>query len=309
MKVEELKQKKIAVLMGGISSEREISLLTGNAVLKALCQGGYQAFAIDPGRDLAERLIHEGVEVVFVALHGRFGEDGTVQGLLELLRIPYTGSGVLASSLAMDKEVSKRLFLCHGIPTPDFLVVKKDDDAESFRNRIEAMLPVVIKPVREGSTLGVSIIAEGRKIDAGLEEAFRFDSWALVEKFIAGEEITVGVLDGEALPVIQVRPKSGFYDYVAKYTAGRTEYLLPAPIDANLYRRAQELAMAAYQALHCQGAARVDFMLGGGRLYCLEVNTIPGMTETSLLPKAAGHAGISFGELVTRMLMGASLKV
>jgi D-alanine-D-alanine ligase len=229
--------------------------------------------------------------------------------LLELLRIPYTGSGVLASSVAMDKEISKRLFVCHDIPTPDFLVLKRGEDGPVFQERLRAMLPVVIKPVREGSTFGVSIVTNEKGIGPGLTEAFRFDEKVLVEVFIAGEEITVGVLDGVALPIIQVRPKSGFYDYAAKYTAGCTEYILPAPIDPKLYQRAQELATEAYHALQCQGAARVDFMIGAGRLYCLEVNTIPGLTETSLLPKAARHAGISFSELVQRMLEGASLKL
>jgi D-alanine-D-alanine ligase len=308
MTQDELKKKKIAVLLGGTSSEREISLRTGHAVFKALCEAGYNALAIDPGPDLAERLLRDGIEVVFVALHGRFGEDGTVQGLLELLRIPYTGSGVLASSLAMDKEISKRLFACSGIPTPEFLVLKKGDCCTESVERIRSMLPVVIKPAREGSTLGVSIVTAPEGIEAGLEEAFRFDDRVLVEAFIDGDEVTVSVLDGEALPVILVRPKSGFYDYASKYTAGSTEYILPAPIAAELYRRAQELAVAACRTLQCQGAARADFMIGGGQLYCLEVNTIPGLTETSLLPKAARYAGISFPELVQRMLEGASLK-
>ena len=306
---DELKKKKIAVLMGGGSSEREISLRTGNEVFRALGDGGYDAVAIDAGLDLAECLKRQGIEVVFNALHGRFGEDGTVQGLLELLRIPYTGSGVLASSAAMDKAFSKRIFFCHGIPTPDFLVLEKGENRSVFRDRIRFMLPVVIKPVREGSTLGVTIVSDPEGIDAGLEEAFRFDDRALVEKFIAGEEITVGVLDGQPLPIIQVRPKSGFYDYASKYTAGCTEYILPAPMEEGLYRRSQEMAVAAYHALQCRGAARVDFMVENGCPFCLEVNTVPGMTETSLLPKAAQHAGISFLELVQRMLEGASLKV
>ena len=302
----ELKQKKIAVLMGGLSAEREISLRTGGAVLKALQGAGYRACGIDAGRELAARLLDERIEAVFIALHGRFGEDGTVQGLLELLQIPYTGSGVLASSVAMDKITTKKLLLYHQLPTPAFTAYRRGEDLEGLIGRCRPF-PLVVKPAREGSTIGVAIVRDGDGLRLGLEEALRHDDLVLVEDFIQGLEVTVGVLNDEPLPIIQVVPQGGFYDFTAKYTAGRTEYILPAPLEEGLYERLRQAAVAACRALGCSGAARVDFMIRAGEFFCLEVNTIPGMTETSLLPKAAAHAGISFTELVERILEGAGL--
>jgi D-alanine-D-alanine ligase len=302
----ELKTKKIAVLMGGLSAEREISLRTGGAVLAALQEAGYPAVGIDAGRDLAARLAEEKAEVAFIALHGRFGEDGTVQGLLEMLGIPYTGSGVMASAIAMDKVTTKKILLYHELPTPAFNVFCRGDDMEAFLARCRHF-PLVVKPAREGSTIGVSIVRDGNALRTGIESALVYDGTVLVEDFIKGLEVTVGVLDGEALPVIQVVPKGGFYDFEAKYTAGRTEYLVPAPLDGALYERLQQVAVSAFCALGCAGAARVDFMVSEREFFCLEVNTIPGMTETSLLPKAARQTGISFSELVQRILEGAAL--
>ncbi len=309
MKREELKHKRIAVLLGGCSAEREISLKTGRAVLAALEEQGLPALAIDVDRDLAGRLVQEKVEVVFIALHGCYGEDGTIQGLLEMLKIPYTGSGVLASSLAMDKWMSKKIFRFHGIPTPDCRLFQPGDDMAPLLESVQDWYPVVVKPNQEGSTLGISIIDKAEDIEVAIEGSLRYDRKVLVEKYISGKEITVSVLDGKALPVIEIRPKSGFYDYTAKYISGQTEYLLPAPLDENLNRKIKDVAVRAYTALQCDGAARVDFMLDGETPYCLEINTIPGMTETSLLPKASANAGIPFAELVVQMLEGASLKV
>jgi len=303
---DELKTKKIAVLMGGLSAEREISLRTGRAVLAALQENGYNAVGIDAGRDLSERLAAEKVEVAFIALHGRFGEDGTVQGLLEMLGIPYTGSGVMASAIAMDKVTTKKILLYHELPTPSFDVFCRGDDSEAFVSR-RRHFPLVVKPAREGSTIGVSIVRDGNELRAGIESALTYDGMVLVEDFIKGLEVTVGVLDGEALPIIQVVPKGGFYDFQAKYTAGQTEYLVPAPLEGAIYERLQQVAVAAFRALGCAGAARVDFMVREREFFCLEVNTIPGMTETSLLPKAARQTGITFGELVQRILEGVSL--
>jgi len=298
--------KRIAVLLGGLSAEREISLRTGNAVLRALRGQGLEAVAIDAGRDLPLRLQEAGVQVAFIALHGRYGEDGTVQGLLELLQIPYTGSGVLASSVAMNKLVTKQILMHHGVATPAFAVYRKDNDQVAFVAACQAY-PLVTKPAREGSTIGVSVVRDAESLQAGLEEALRHDDLVLVEEFIAGAEVTVGVLGEQPLPVVQVVPKGGFYDYQSKYMPGQTEYLLPAPLPAAVYARLQAEAVAACQALGCRGAARVDFMVRGEELFCLEVNTIPGMTETSLLPKAAGAAGIPFDELVLRILADAGL--
>ena len=302
----EIQEKTIGVLMGGLSAEREVSLRTGRAVLNALLEAGYLAVAIDAGRDLPARLAQERIEVAFIALHGRFGEDGTVQGLLEMLGIPYTGSGVLASSVAMDKVTTKKLLRYHQLSTPDFCIYRRGEDLELLLNGCHNF-PLVVKPAREGSTIGISIVRDRDELAAGIAAALRHDELVLIEEFIAGAEVTVGVLAGEALPIIQVVPKGGFYDYHAKYTVGQTEYLLPAPLDSALQGRLQAAAVAAYRALGCEGAARIDFMVREeqGDFFCLEVNTIPGMTETSLLPKAARHAGISFGELVQRILDGA----
>lgn len=304
MRREELRRLKIAVLYGGVSSEREVSLRTGQAALSALARCGYDVVGIDADRNLAANLVAAGAEVVFIALHGRHGEDGTVQGLLEILDLPYTGSGVRASSMAMDKVTTKRLLLQQGIATPDFYVYRAGDDLTAFCQQIEHW-PVIAKPAHEGSTIGVTIAHNREELAKGLQDGLAYDRTILVEEFIQGAEATVSVLNGEALPVIQVVPKSGFYDFSSKYTAGQTEYLLPAPFPAQLYLELQEAAAAAVSVLDCQGAARVDFMIKDGKAYCLEVNTIPGMTETSLLPKAAAHAGIDFDELVQRILESA----
>jgi len=302
----ELKNKRIAVLLGGLSAEREISLRTGRAVLNALLELGCDAVAVDAGRDLPLQLREAAAEVAFICLHGRYGEDGTVQGLLELLQIPYTGSGVMASSVAMDKVVTKQLLLFHEISTPGFLVFRAGDDEKALLARCRHF-PLVVKPSREGSTIGVSIVHNPQQLEEGLAEALKHDSLVLIEDFIQGDEVTVSVLNGEPLPIIQIVPKSGFYDYQSKYTPGQTEYLLPAPIDPVLYSRLQTVAVDACRVLSCRGAARVDFMVREKEFYCLEVNTIPGMTETSLLPKAAQAAGMSFGELVMRILDDAGL--
>jgi D-alanine-D-alanine ligase len=213
---------------------------------------------------------------------------------------------VLASSVAMNKLVTKQVLLHHGVATPAFAVYHQGDDYAALAAALPAF-PLVVKPAREGSTIGVSIVRDGQGLRAGLDEALKHDTLVLIEEFIAGAEVTVGVLGDQALPVIQVVPKGGFYDYQSKYTPGQTEYLLPAPLPAGVYARLQAAAVTACRALGCRGAARVDFMVRGEELFCLEVNTIPGMTETSLLPKAAAAAGISFAELVLRILADAGL--
>lgn len=303
---DELLQKKIGVLLGGFSAEREISLRTGQACLNALQQLGYQAAAIDVGRDLPAQLKAAEIEIAFIALHGRFGEDGRVQGLLEMLQIPYTGSGVLASSLAIDKVVTKQLLLYHELPTPGFDFMRPGDSADALRDRCRH-LPLVIKPSREGSTIGITIARSPEALRQGIETAAALDGTVLVEDCIDGHELTVSVLNGQPLPIIQIVPEAGFYDYHAKYSSRETQYLVPAPIDAVSYQRVQQAAVEACNALGCRGAARVDFMFREREFYCIEVNTIPGMTETSLLPKAAGKAGINFNQLVEMMLLDADL--
>ncbi len=297
---------QIGVLYGGISAEREISLKTGGAVFQALKTLGYQVVGIDVGLDLPGQIKNAAIKVAFVALHGRFGEDGRVQGLLEMLQIPYTGSGVLSSSLSIDKVATKRMLLYHELPTPGFEVVKNKDQADKLLKNCRHF-PLVVKPSREGSTIGISIVQSLEALRHGIDTAAALDGTVLVEEFIDGLELTVSVLNGEALPVIQIVPKSGFYDFHSKYTLGQTEYLLPAPIDAEVYLQMQQAAVAACEVLGCRGAARVDFMLREKEFYCLEVNTIPGMTETSLLPKAAKAAGINFEQLVETILLDADI--
>jgi len=301
-----LKEKRTTVLMGGLSAEREISLKTGNAVLKALQENGCNVIAVDVGHDLPTQLRDARAEQAFICLHGRYGEDGTVQGLLEMMQIPYTGSGVMSSSMAMDKVVSKQILLYHEISTPGFVAYRAGDDRAALLKRCRHF-PLVVKPAREGSTIGITIVHDLKQLEAGLDVALQHDELVLVEDFIKGDEVTVSVLNGEPLPIIKIVPKSGFYDYRSKYTPGQTEYILPAPLDAVLYNRLQETSVAACRALSCRGAARVDFMIHEKEFFCLEINTIPGMTETSLLPKAASQAGVSFNELVMRILDDAGL--
>jgi len=310
MKETSLKKKKVGVLLGGISREREVSLKTGKAVLKALSEKGYNAHAIDAGYDIAETLIRERIECAFLALHGRFGEDGTVQGMLELMKIPYTGSGVLASALAMHKIMAKKVLLFEKIPTPPFDAFRREQIEKNSLREISLPLPFVVKPAREGSTIGISIVRKKEETAAALRKAKEFDEEVLIEAFIKGKEITVGILEDLPLPVIEIAPLSGFYDYDSKYTKGKTQYILPARIPKEKYLYAQEISLKAFKALGCSGCGRVDLMVDeGGNPFVIDVNTMPGMTETSLLPQAAGYAGIPFGDLAERILLGASLKM
>jgi D-alanine-D-alanine ligase len=302
----ELKNKRIGVLMGGLSAEREVSMRTGQAISQALQTSGYQVVDVDADRDLPQQLVDAQVDVAFIALHGRGGEDGTVQGLLEIMGIPYTGSGVLASSLSIDKVMTKQVLLYHELPTPEYMVLRAGEDIDKMVARCRHF-PLVVKPASEGSTIGISIVNNPIELRIGLEEAMQHDRIVLIEDFIRGSEATVGVLDGEALPIIEIVPKSGFYDYEAKYTAGATEYNLPAPYEPVLYQRIQQAAVDACRVTGCSGAVRVDFMVREKAFSCLEINTIPGMTATSLLPKAAAEAGLPFEELVQRILEGAGL--
>jgi len=297
-------------MMGGMSREREISLKTGKAILKALIEKEYNACAIDVGEDIAESLVREKVELVFLALHGKFGEDGTVQGMLELMRIPYTGSGVLASALALHKIMAKKFFLCENIPTPRFEAFERQETEKDPMRTISIPLPVVVKPAREGSTIGVSIVRKEEDWIPALREAGKYDEEILVEEFIKGKEITVGILEDIPLPVVEILPRSGFYDYRSKYTKGETQYVIPARVPREKYLYAQGISLKAFQVLGCSGCGRVDLMTDeDGNPFIIDVNTMPGMTETSLLPQAASYAGISFGDLVERILLGASLKI
>ena len=295
-----MKNRRIAVLMGGPSSEREISLKSGNYVLKALKEANLNAIAFDVNRELPDRLIKEKIDLVFIALHGKPGEDGTIQGMLDILNIPYTGSGVLASALSMDKIASKRLFQIAGIPTPEFRVITKNKPyiANPFGN-----FPVVVKPSTEGSTIGISIVRKEDEFKKALETAFHYDDNIICEKYIDGKEITVGILEKEALPVIEIIPKSGFYDFNAKYGKKFTDFVVPAEFAKKKSSQIKQIALKAHKILGCSGMSRVDMKLDCKlNPYVLEINTIPGLTKTSLLPKAAQAAGINFKELCLRLL-------
>jgi D-alanine-D-alanine ligase len=291
--------KKIGVLMGGRSAEREVSLRSGNAVFTALKGLGYDAVAIDTDSEICEALRKEKVKIAFITLHGGDGENGAVQGMLEVLGIPYTGSGVLASALAMDKEASKKIFLCHNIPVPPFVVLKAKSIDSSH---VDFLMPWVVKPATEGSSIGVSIIKDEREIKPAVEKAFSLGNRVIIEKYIEGKEVHIGILNDRVLGGVEVRPSLEFYSYEAKYHAGLTEYILPPEINSETYERAKETALSAHIALGCRGATRVDLRIDGeGNPYVLEVNTIPGMTETSLLPKIAGLAGLDFPALIEEM--------
>lgn len=303
-----MKGKRIGVLMGGLSAEREVSLKSGSAVHQALVAQGYDAVAIDVGRDLAKVLAAEGIEAAFIALHGRYGEDGCVQGLLELMGIPYTGSGVLASALAMHKLYSKQAFSASGILTAPFRHFRRGEEV-----RIADLpfgLPLVVKPVQEGSSVGVSIVKEESALAAALEMAFRYDEGILVEQFVKGQEVQIGILDDRPIGAIEIVPKNEFYDFEAKYTDGMAEHIFPARLDPSLYEKAQETGLAAHRALGCSGYSRVDLLVTAcGDCYVLEVNTLPGMTALSLLPEiAAKGAGLSFEALVARIIESATLQ-
>ena len=296
--------------MGGLSAEREVSLKTGEAIYNALkTRLGYNACRIDAGRDLAEALGREAVQVAFIALHGGAGENGAVQGLLEVMGIPYTGSGVLASALAMDKEFSKRIFTGSGIPVPEGAVLAKADFRPELVRKLAGTagfpFPWVVKPATEGSSIGVSMVDDGSGIEPALEKAFALSGRVIVERRIRGMEVQVGILGGRVLGSVEVRPsrEHGFYSYEAKYAGGKTQYILPPELDARTLGLAHDLGLAAHMALGCRGATRVDLILEDGvKPYVLEVNTIPGMTETSLLPKIARASGLDFPALVEEIL-------
>jgi D-alanine-D-alanine ligase len=308
--VEGLKTKKVAVLYGGRSSEREVSLRSGAAIHKALVARGYDAELLDVGLDVAERLRAMKAEVAFIGLHGRWGEDGCIQGLLESMAIPYTGSGVLASALGMDKVASKQAFLARGIPTAEYRVLTRDEARKASAAELPFGLPAVVKPNAEGSSVGVHIVKTADEYTAACADAAQYRGDVLVERFVKGREIQCAVLDDEALGSIEVRPAREFYDYIAKYNSGgTTQYLFPAPIPPAAEARVREVTLAAHRALGCAGATRTDLILAeDGSVTVLEVNTLPGMTETSLLPKIAAGRGLSFEDLCERILAGASLQ-
>jgi len=306
-----MQSRKIGVLLGGLSSERDVSLRTGEAVLAALRERGHDAIPIYVDRDVDVALRQEQIEVAFIALHGRWGEDGCIQGLLEMLGIPYTGSDVLASALAMHKGKAKELFRLHNLPTPAYYsltgaAVAGSEDLVAVHG--DFGFPCVVKPIREGSSVGVTICRAPGELGTAVERALCFDDEILIERYIAGKEISVAVLEDRALGAVEIAPRDGFYDYANKYTRGATDYFVPPRVSPERYRGILAQALRAHTALGCRGATRVDMMVSdSGNEFVLEVNTLPGLTPTSLLPKIADAAGISFGELCEMMLAGASL--
>jgi len=303
-----MKKLTVALLSGGISSEREVSLNSGNQVFEALDKKKYDVLRYDPKTDL-QRLVADAqkIDVAMIILHGPFGEDGTVQGLLDLLGIPYQGSGVLGSAVAMNKLMSKQLYQQVGLPVPFYLALKRSDTVDPAGITARLGLPVVIKPVQGGSSVGMSIVRSESDLPGAIQKAFDFDTTVLVEAYIDGIEITGGVLgnsDPEALPLIEIIPDKShaFFDYEAKYTAGITQEICPARIDAALTEKARTYAVMAHEALGCKGYSRTDLMLKGRDLFVLETNTIPGMTATSLFPQAAAAAGLPFGQLLDRLI-------
>ena len=322
---------KVAVLMGGRSSEREISLRTGQGVAQALRNLGHDVTSVDaadgavlpagkeessapkrevvlkqPVSSMLTAVMSPAVrdsDVVFIALHGTYGEDGTIQAALELAGKVYTGSGVLASAVAMDKAMSKRVFEREAIPTPHWIVLESGVPGRTIDTSLLGGFPLIVKPNAEGSTVGLSIVKHPSELDAALEIAGRHDHQILVEQYIEGRELTVAVVGEEAFPIVEIKPKSGFYDYEAKYTKGKTEYICPAVLDKELGRHVRELAVECAAALGCRGVVRVDFRLSEeDEANVLEVNTVPGLTPTSLVPMAAAAKGLTYDQLVGRMV-------
>jgi D-alanine-D-alanine ligase len=328
---------RIAVLMGGTSAEREVSLASGLAIVAALRERGHEVAIVDTARgyvapDQEGQLLPEGVhaappgatdqvlhplqlvsieqvascEVAFLALHGGAGEDGTIQALLDLAGIRYTGTGPLGSGIAMDKDVTKRLLRDAQVPTLPWRIAR-EPDYKYDRDTIEDLigLPLIVKPSRQGSSVGLTVVTEPGDLEAAVREASRYDSEVMIERYARGRELTVSILGDQALPPVEIRPKKGIYDYHSKYTPGMTEYFCPAPLDEETVAQVQTYALRAFRVLNLRGYARIDFILAKEQLWCLEANTLPGMTATSLLPKAAAAAGMSFADLCERIVQAA----
>ncbi len=299
---------RIGVLAGGPSNERDISLRSGRAVHNALLSEGLDSILLNVKNDIDEIVEKSCIDVAFIMLHGRFGEDGTVQKILEEAGIPYTGSGVDASIAAMDKAASKDLFIRNHIPVPEYMVLIKGRPYPYDCDKLG--MPIVVKPHLEGSSIGLSIVRDKSSLKGAIDTAFKYGDKVILEEYIDGRELTVGILNDEALPVIEIVPRNKVYDYDAKYKDSVTKYIVPAPISEELSRDAGSLGLMAHKALGCRSFSRVDMMMAlSGDIFVLEVNTIPGMTERSLLPKAAQATGLRFSSLCVRILEDALVKV
>lgn len=305
-----MKFGKIGVILGGQSSERDVSIRSGKSVSNALRNMGHTVIEVGENGSIEEGILTSGMDMAFIVLHGRYGEDGTVQQFLEDTGIPYTGSGPLASKKALDKNIAKTIFLERGIPTPEYLLIEakskptaKDLNLTISKIKDKLSLPIVLKPVDEGSSIGLSIVEKENDFEDAVIKASKYNKKIIVEKYIPGSELTVGILGDAPLAVVQIVPKRGFYSYEAKYTSGMSDYIFPARLPSGIYRKLQYLGLAAHNALGCRGFSRVDIRLDpDGNAWVLEVNTIPGFTETSLLPKSAKAVGIEFSELCERIL-------
>jgi D-alanine-D-alanine ligase len=307
--VRRLRKRKIGVLMGGWSSEREISLLSGQRVLNSLKNQGFQAVAIDINRNFTDQIKRAKIDLAFVILHGRPGEDGTIQGYLDLLGVPYTGSGVIASAICIDKVITKMLFERAGVPTPPYFVVGPGDHVATVVAEAEKQFgyPMIAKPRAEGSSVGIELLEGRRGAVERCERVRRGFGDILLEQFVPGMIATVGILVNDTLPILELVPRrQAFYDYEAKYTRGETEFIIPARLDPKVAEKVQELAMKAHRLMGCEGFSRIDMVVKGGKLpYFLEINTLPGLTDVSDLPAEAEAAGISYDELIFRILADA----
>lgn len=303
-----MRNRKIGVLMGGLSSEKSVSVETGQAVLGALLDRGYNARAIFVDRDLDLMLRQNEIDTAFLALHGRYGEDGCIQGMLELMGIPYTGCDVLSSALAMNKAKSKELFRLHNLPTPAYYTLDKFEAQQPELHHGDFGFPVVVKPIAEGSSVGVQIVHDTAELAVACELALQYDDEILVERYVAGQEVSIAVLENRALGAVEISTEGDFYDLAAKYDGAGNQYFIPPRVSPERYRGILTQAEMAHRALGCTGATRVDMILSQtGNEYILEVNTIPGLTPTSLLPKIAHAAGLCFEDLVEAILGGARL--
>jgi D-alanine-D-alanine ligase len=304
-------KEKIAVLMGGHSLERDVSLKSGNRVMTALTEKSYEVIPIDVDENLVRNLKKEKPTLAFLALHGKYGEDGTVQELMEIMGIPYTGSGVFTSILGMNKELSKEIFIKEDIPTPKFYALstgafKEMGASAALGDLVKKIgLPIVVKPARQGSSLGIKIVKKSGELPHALLGALSYDDTVLLEEYIKGTEISISLIGNskpKVLPIVEISPKKSFFDFESMYTPGLTEYFVPARISEELTKRVQEIALKIYKTFNCRGACRVDMIIKNNIPYVLELNTIPGMTETSLLPMTAEAAGINFPDLAERLV-------
>ncbi len=306
-----LEDYKIGVICGGISAEREISLRSGENIYQALIRLGLNAIKLEVGEEMVKQIQSSNIDFAYIALHGKIGEDGCLQGLLEIMNIPYTGSGVLASAIGMDKVATKRMLIANGLNTPAFEVIcplMLDDDLQKVVENIS--FPMMIKPASEGSSIGISILNNREELFTSATELIKSYDKIFVEEFVQGKEVTTGVIktDGNpiALPILELKPANEFYDYEAKYTKGKTEFILPANLDSDVYLKVQEHAVKVYKTIGCEGAARIDSIIEeNGKEWVIEINSSPGMTETSDLPAQAKEAGIDFDSLVKKIILSA----